>query len=65
MFNGHISLTIARDSYNHPAKAVGDWSKKKCGWSPCEECDKHNDDKEDAYQEAADMFYEEWTNGSR
>ena len=41
------------------------WSRKKCGWCPCEECDKHNEEKEDAYQEAADMFYEEWINGSR
>ena len=32
------------------------WSRKKCGWKSCQECDDMNEDKETAYSEAAQLF---------
>ena len=36
------------------------WSRKKCGWKSCQECDEMNADKETAYSEAAQLFRQLW-----
>ena len=36
------------------------WSRKKCGWAKCAECDLHNDQKEGAFVAAAELFKEQW-----
>eukprot|EP00974_Lingulodinium_polyedra_P111326 10768334-Lingulodinium_polyedra.AAC.1 len=36
------------------------WSRKKCGWVRCTECDNANDEKCKAYKEVCQMFLEEW-----
>ena len=36
------------------------WSRKKCGWAKCRECDHHNDDKQAAYDAAAELFRKTW-----
>ena len=36
------------------------WSRKKCGWKSCQECDDMNEDKETAYSEAAQLFRQLW-----
>ena len=36
------------------------WSRKKCGWKSCQECDEMNADKETAYRKAAQLFRQLW-----
>ena len=36
------------------------WSRRKCGWVSCQECDEMNEDKDTAYSEAAQLFRQLW-----
>ena len=36
------------------------WSKKKCGWKCCVECDLGNEDNGNAYKQAAELFMQTW-----
>ena len=36
------------------------WSRKKCGWKPCPECDQGHEDKNNAYKQAAELFMQAW-----
>ena len=36
------------------------WSRKKCGWLRCAECDQPNMVKEEVYSQTKEMFMEEW-----
>ena len=36
------------------------WSRKKCGWKACMECDQCDEDKNNAYTQATELFMQVW-----